>query len=142
MAQLLRDQGIDVLTNEHRVLQVRGQQVVIAGVDDPVTGHDDLTAALAGIAPDAVTVLLSHTPDLFPQVPAHVDLMLAGHTHCGQVTVPGLGRPMVPSHFGQRYAAGLVVEGGHQLYVTCGIGTAVMPVRFGNPPEVVVLTLH
>jgi predicted MPP superfamily phosphohydrolase len=75
-------------------------------------------------------------------VPARVSLTLAGHTHGGQVALPLLGRPIVPSIYGQRFAAGVIQEEGRVLFVTPGVGTSIIPVRFGVPPEVSVVTLH
>jgi predicted MPP superfamily phosphohydrolase len=69
-------------------------------------------------------------------------LTLAGHTHGGQVDLPILGRIWVPSRFGQRYAAGHIVEEGRHLFVTTGVGTSILPVRFRVPPELVMLTLR
>ncbi|HMA15210.1 MAG TPA: hypothetical protein VKP12_10525, partial [Kiloniellaceae bacterium] len=89
----------------------------------------------------APVILLSHTPDVFPEVPAGVALTLAGHTHGGQVYIPLIGRPVVPSKYGERYARGHIVEHGRHLFVSSGIGTAVLPVRFLTPPELVVITL-
>jgi uncharacterized protein len=74
-------------------------------------------------------------------VPSRVSLTLAGHTHGGQVRLPLLGAPIVPSQFGARYAAGHIVEAGRHLYVATGVGTSILPVRFRVPPAVVVLTL-
>jgi len=74
-------------------------------------------------------------------VPARVSLTIAGHTHGGQVKLPVIGAPVVPSRYGQRYAAGHVAEDGRHLYVGTGTGTSILPVRFRVPPEVVVLTL-
>jgi uncharacterized protein len=87
-------------------------------------------------------LLLSHDPDAFPYVPAGVSLTLSGHTHGGQVGIPRLRTPFVPSHFGERYIYGHVVEGGRHLYVSSGVGTSGLPVRFLRPPEVVILTLR
>src|SRR5262249_7692173 len=86
-------------------------------------------------------VVLTHNPDVFPRVPARAVLTLAGHTHGGQVALPILGRPVVPSRFGQRYAIGHIEEEGRDLFVTPGIGTSIIPVRFGVPPEISLLTL-
>ena len=80
-------------------------------------------------------------PDIFPDVPARVTLTLAGHTHGGQVRFPLVGAPIVPSRFGQRFAAGHVVEGGRHLFVATGIGTSILPVRFRVPPAVTILTI-
>ena len=91
---------------------------------------------------DAPVLLLSHDPDPFPGVPERVALTLAGHTHGGQVAIPLLRRPFVPSRYGERYVRGHVVEDGRHLYVSSGIGTSGLPVRFLRPPEVVSLTLR
>jgi predicted MPP superfamily phosphohydrolase len=87
-------------------------------------------------------ILLTHSPDVFPHVPARVSLTLAAHTHGGQVRLPPFPPPLVPSRYGARYAAGHIVEGGRHLFVTTGVGMSILPVRFAVPPEVVVLTLR
>jgi uncharacterized protein len=116
--------------------------VWVAGVSDLWTGRHDLAAAFAPIEPDgAPVILLTHNPDIFPLVPAHVSLTLAGHTHGGQVRLPVAGRLIVPSRYGKRFAAGHVVEGGRHLFVATGIGTSILPVRFRVPPAVAILTL-
>jgi predicted MPP superfamily phosphohydrolase len=113
----------------------------LAGVSDFWEGLHDLDGALAQVEDDAPVLVLTHNPDLFPEIPARVALTLAGHTHGGQVAVPGLGRPVVPSQYGQRYALGHVVEDGRHLFVTPGVGTSILPVRLGTPPEVSMLVL-
>ena len=102
----------------------------------------DIPGTLALVPIGAPVILITHNPDLFPNIPERVALTLAGHTHGGQVRLPLIGRPVVPSEYGQRYAAGLVREGGRLLFVTPGIGTSIIPVRFGVPPTVSVLTLR
>ena len=87
-------------------------------------------------------LLLTHSPDVFPRVPSRVALTLAAHTHGGQVRLPPFPPPVVPSDFGSRYAAGHIEEGGRHLFVTTGVGTSILPVRFAVPPEVVILTLR
>ena len=141
MRRLLQGEGIDVLEDRAVRVQADGQGLWIAGLSDPVSQAFDLEATLAQTDPSAPTILLSHTPDVFPEVPGKVALTLAGHTHGGQVYLPFIGRPLVPSRFGERYAYGHIVEQGRQLYVTAGIGTAIIPVRFLVPPEIVVITL-
>jgi len=64
------------------------------------------------------------------------------HTHGGQVRLPWLGRPIVPSRFGQRFAAGHVIEGGRHLFVATGVGTSIVPVRFRVRPAVTILSLE
>ena len=116
--------------------------VWFAGISDLWTGRHDIRAALAGVKDDdAPVILLTHNPDVFPDVPPRVALTLAGHTHGGQVRLPWVGRPVVPSQFGQRYAAGHIVEGGRHLFVATGLGTSILPVRFRVPPAIAVLTL-
>jgi predicted MPP superfamily phosphohydrolase len=84
-------------------------------------------------------VLITHNPDIFPEVPSRVSLLLAGHTHGGQVKLPIIGTLITTSGLG--YNAGEYVEGGRHLFVTTGIGTSIVPVRFGMPPEIVILTI-
>jgi len=113
----------------------------LVGVSDFLDGPHDLHKALAQVTDEAPVILMTHNPDLFPEIPARVGLTLAGHTHGGQVFLPLLGRPIVPSRFGDRYAAGIVVERGRSLFVTTGLGTSIVPVRFRVPPEISLLTL-
>ena len=82
---------------------------------------------------------MTHNPDIFPEVPARVSLLLAAHTHGGQVKLPIIGTIITTSRLG--YNAGEYVEQGRHLFVTTGIGTSILPVRLGVPPEIVVLTV-
>ena len=114
--------------------------VVVAGVDDRLTGHADVAAALKGIAPGKPVILLMHEPDSFPEVPAGVVLTLAGHTHGGQVKLPLIGTPLTNSALG--YVRGPYVQRGRTMIVSSGIGTSTLPIRLNVPPEIVVVTLH
>jgi hypothetical protein len=134
--------GIRVLEDTAARLDTSAGPLWIAGISDLWTGRHDIAAALAAVEDDDVPiVLLTHNPDVFPQVPGRVALTLAGHTHGGQVRLPLVGRPIVPSRFGQRFAAGHVAEDGRQLFVATGVGTSILPVRFRVPPAVTILTL-
>lgn len=113
----------------------------LAGVSDWWEGPHDVVRALEAVPPDAPTILFTHNPDLFPEVPPRVTLTIAGHTHGGQVYLPGIGRPIVPSAYGERFAIGHIVEGERHLFVSSGLGTSIIPVRFLVPPEVSILTL-
>jgi predicted MPP superfamily phosphohydrolase len=116
--------------------------VWIAGISDLWTGRHDLQKALAAVTDDrAPVLLLTHNPDVFPTVPPRVTLTLAGHTHGGQVRLPLVGSPVVPSQFGKRFAAGHIVEGGRHMFVATGIGTSILPVRFRVPPTVSILVV-
>ncbi|MEQ1715263.1 MAG: metallophosphoesterase [Hyphomicrobium sp.] len=103
-------------------------------------GVDDLPGTLAQVTDDAPVILMAHEPDIFPQVPERVALTLSGHTHGGQVRLFGYA-PIVPSKFKSRYAYGHIVEEGRNLIVSGGIGCSGLPVRFGSPPEIVVVDL-
>src|SRR4051794_29815527 len=130
--------GILVLDNA----AVEVGPLAIGGLDDPFTQHDDLPAAGAGVRrlPGAKLVL-SHSPDPFPELPPDVTLMLAGHTHCGQVSLPFIGPLKTMSAYGKRYSCGRVDEAGRTLFVTAGLGTSGLPVRIGAPPDMWLLTL-
>ncbi len=114
--------------------------VVVAGVDDLATGHANVAAALAGIAPGKPVVLLMHEPDGFADVPGSVAVTLAGHTHGGQVRLPLIGALVTNTRLG--YVRGRYVVGGRTLIVSSGLGTSGLPFRLGVPPEIVVVTLH
>ena len=102
---------------------------------------DDLPGTLAQIIGNDPAILLAHEPDIFPKVPARISLTLCGHTHGGQVNLPFIGRPIVPSRFGQRYAYGHVIENDRHLIVSAGLGCSILPARFRVPPEIVVVEL-
>jgi predicted MPP superfamily phosphohydrolase len=141
MSCALREAGISVLEDEAAPLPATGRDLWIAGVGDLRERDPDLDAALAAVPEHAPVLLLTHDPDLFPQVPERVSLTLSGHTHGGQVDLPLLRRRTIPSRFGDRYAGGHVEEDGRNLYVSRGIGTAHLPVRFRAPPEIAILAL-
>ena len=137
----LERNGIHVLEETAARVETPAGPLWIAGISDLWTGRHDIAAAVSAVKDDAPVILLTHNPDVFPLVPERVALTLAGHTHGGQVRLPFLGRPVVPSQFAQRYAAGHVVEGGRHLFVATGLGTSILPVRFRVPPAVTMLTV-
>jgi uncharacterized protein len=138
MGDALLAAGLTVLENE----AVRAGELWVAGLADMRTRLPDIPKALESVPADAPVLLLAHDPDLFPMVPRRVALTLAGHTHGGQVDVPVVRLRFVPSGHGLRYLGGLVKEDGRQLFVSTGVGTAGLPLRFRRPPEVVILTLR
>jgi predicted MPP superfamily phosphohydrolase len=137
----LKSQGIEVLTDQNLRMTYKGQPFWLMGLDDLWTRGNHLQSTLAAIHDDEPVIALSHNPDIFPDIPLRVTLTLAGHTHGGQVNFPLIGRPIVPSKFGQRFAYGLIEERGRKLFVTGGVGTSIVPVRFRVKPEVAILTL-
>jgi len=137
----IESHGIQVLDNESIRLTHHGRSFWLCGLADLWTRGNQMGPTLAKIVDGDPVVVLTHNPDIFPEIPERVSLTLAGHTHGGQVNFPILGRPIVPSKFGRRYAYGLVEENGKKLYVTGGIGTSILPVRFRVAPEIVILNL-
>ena len=103
-------------------------------------GVHDLTGTLGKIADDAPVILMAHEPDIFPEVPDRVALTVSGHTHGGQVRMFGYS-PVVPSAYGLRYIYGHIVEQQRHLVVSGGLGCSGVPMRFGAPPEIVVVEL-
>jgi predicted MPP superfamily phosphohydrolase len=144
----LRAAGARLHENDAVELSHHGQRFWMAGTDSMLArpfgrgrfgGADNLPAALRMVTSDAPVILLAHEPDMFPRTPDRVALTLSGHTHGGQVRVPVLGAPFVPSRYGQRYVYGHVVENRRQLVVSGGLGCTGLPVRFGMPPEITVI---
>ena len=133
--------GIRVLEDAAAMIKRGACRFNLVGVSDYREGPHDLRRALGSIDPNAASLLFTHNPDLFPEVPAFVALTIAGHTHGGQVWIPLIGRPIVPSEYGQRYAIGHVQESGKHLYVSPGVGTSIVPVRFLVPPEITILNI-
>jgi predicted MPP superfamily phosphohydrolase len=115
--------------------------VWLVGLDDPITGHPDLTTALAGAPASAFKVALFHSPDHFTEVAGLFNLGLAGHTHGGQVRLPGLGPLWLPPG-GHAYVQGWYTKNRSQLYVSRGIGTTGIPARFLARPEVPVIEIR
>lgn len=150
--------GIRVHENRAIRLQKDDQAFWLAGLGDQIAllpyrrygrsrwqGMDDLPGTLAQIDDDgAPVILMAHEPDIFSSVPSRVSLTVSGHTHGGQVRFLGWS-PVVPSRHGNRYAYGHIREhrtgGSADLIVSGGIGESIMPIRFGVPPEVVVVDL-
>ena len=139
----LEGAGIPVLDNAARRVEADGGFAFwVAGVGDRDVDRDDLPGTLARVTDGAPVLLLTHSPDLFPDVPDRVALTLAGHTHGGQCDLPVLTRYVIPSRYGRRFSYGHIVERNRHLVVSGGLGCALLPVRFRRPPEIVVVTLR
>jgi predicted MPP superfamily phosphohydrolase len=133
--------GIPVLDDEVTEIKWHDKSFWLAGLADFWTRPQHVTATIAKVPAGVPVIALTHNPDVFPSLPRSVPLLLAAHTHGGQVNLPLIGTPIVPSRFGQKYTAGHVFEDGHHMFVTTGIGTSILPVRFRVTPEIVVLTV-
>ncbi len=115
--------------------------LAIGGVDDSYTRHADVARTEAAMRRvGGVGVLVSHGPDVFPEV-RRARLTLAGHTHCGQIALPFYGPLLIPSNYGRRYACGMIRERGRLLVVSAGLGTSIVPLRFNSPSDFWVVTV-
>ena len=149
----LKRAGYTVLQNEVAVIDKDGRKLRLLGLKDHLkiknwtTFSDEAKQALADNGQTGDVVVLEHSPDILPiitgdlSVSPDMRLILAAHTHGGQVWLPVLGTPIVPSSYGQRYSYGHVKENNVDMFVTSGIGTSVLPIRFMMPPEIAVLTI-
>ena len=138
----LENHNIPVLRNRAVPLQRGGARIWLAGIDDILKGHPNLHRTLAGVPPGETTILLAHEPDFADQAARMpVDLQLSGHSHGGQVWIPGIGAPWPPT-LARKYPRGLYRIGQLTLYTNIGIGTIRAPIRINCPPEVSLITLR
>lgn len=139
LRRALEGQGIRVLQNEAAAFG----PLIVGGIDDEFSGHDDIAATFAAM--DAlgagVPVILSHSPDVVPDLSRPVAAVLAGHTHCGQIRLPWLSAISYASRYGDRFACGDIRDGGQRIFVGAGLGTSILPLRYGAPPDVWLVTL-
>jgi hypothetical protein len=150
----LHENGIRVLLNQHVILPRDGQEIVLAGVEDPWSDVDDLELALTGVPEDVFKLVLMHSPDGIAEAAVRgVDLVLSGHTHGGQISFPIIGPPITHSLMGTRMSSGYYSDkrlrsvigirpGRTQLYVTRGLGISGIAMRFLCRPELTLLTLR
>jgi len=137
----LEQNGVKVLENESAKVDARGTSFWLVGLADLWTRPQRIADTVATVPEGQPVIVLTHNPDIFPNVPQRVQLVLAGHTHGGQVRFPFIGPVISSSEYGNRWVQGHVFENNHHLFVTTGIGTSILPVRFGVPPEIVLLTV-
>lgn len=140
VTHLFRGEGINVLINEGFRFEARGSSFWLAGVDDYMVGKTDVPAALKGSFPDEMKLLLAHNPIIFREAARYgVDLTLSGHTHGGQIKVRSEEKRILPQ---RKLKAGLHTRRESQIYITRGIGTVVVPMRYQCPPEISLLELR
>ena len=145
--------GYRVFENEVAFIEKDGQQLRVLGLKDhlKIGQWQDFSAEVRSILGEneqsGDVVVLEHSPDILPVITGDLSisddlkLILAGHTHGGQVRIPWLGSLIVPSSYGQKYALGHVKENDVDMFVTTGVGTSILPFRFLVPPEIAVLTI-
>ncbi len=139
----LERNGLTVLRNRGVTLRRGDAQLHVAGVDDTWSGRSDVKRALAARPAGAPAILLAHDPNLFPEAAERdVELTLSGHTHGGQLGVPGLARRLNLARLITRFPCGLYRAGAAALYVSRGAGTSGPPIRLGAPAELTLLTLR
>lgn len=133
LAAAMEAKGVHLLSNE----AAQAGPLVIGGLDDDYTGRADLSATIAAMEGlSGGRLILSHSPDAFPDVPASISLTLAGHTHCGQIGYPWGGAPMNASRYGDKYACGVAQENGKTVITGAGLGTSVLPLRLFTRAEI------
>jgi uncharacterized protein len=131
--------GIRILTNAGILVR---DDLFVAGVDDLWNGKPDLEKALEAAPETGAILLMSHHPDLLETVPANVSLTLCGHTHGGQIVLPWIGALHTGSKYGQRFAQGFVTGAlGARGFVSRGLGTTALPIRYNCPAELAVFDL-
>jgi predicted MPP superfamily phosphohydrolase len=154
IAMELRAVGYGVLDNEIYTINVDGKSIRILGLRDQLhignwkSYTDGLKQVIAKDNGSGPIVALEHSPDVLPiisgdlSISPDLKLLLTAHTHGGQVWLPLIGTPIVPSSYGQKYSYGHIQENGVDMFVTSGVGTSILPFRFMVPPEIAVLTIR
>lgn len=136
----LERHGLRLLQNE----AVKLGPLIVGGVDDDYSGHDDVPATLAAMdrLGPGIPLILSHSPDIVPLVKRPVAAIFAGHTHCGQIRFPFIGALTYVSRYGDRFACGDIRDGGQRVFVGAGLGTSLLPLRYLTPPDAWLITLE
>ena len=150
----LLEAGLTVLENQKVQITREGENITLMGIDDPSFWEDYLFGDSASVARQAIedlqnesdgyTILLSHRPELFNvYVDTGMDLVFSGHAHGGQFRLPFIGGLVAPNQgFFPEYDAGLFSEVNTTMIVSRGVGNSIIPIRFNNRPEIVVVELH
>lgn len=157
LSAMLSGVGVRMIDNDRVWLDAKTREIVdgdpgggalaFVGIGDLTDGVVDVDRAFEGVRAETARIVLAHNPDtaeihaLSSAGSPRVDLMVSGHTHGGQVKIPFLGTPIVPSLYGQKYAGGLVDGPAFRVLVSRGVGMSMLPVRVGVPPEMSVITL-
>ena len=137
--KILNNANIPILENSEKFIKYNNKTIRIVGFKD--LWHFYLKPNEIIKPNPTPTIVLAHNPDSFPEISNNVSLTLSGHTHGGEIVLPIIGSPFVPSKYGQKYRKGYIVEDNKHLYVSGGVAT-LSRTRFLNPPEISVLTLN
>jgi hypothetical protein len=136
---IFEESGIKILENQSIFLE---ESIYLIGADDPHLGFDNLKIATDQIDQKAPKILLAHSPEIFRKVKQENILVLAGHTHGGQINVPIIVNLILPLRYNKQYKKGLFKEGSRWLYINKGIGTTFLPLRFNSLPEITIIRLN
>lgn len=139
-AAALRRNGIQVLENES--MPLTGTPLWIVGVGDDHTGHSQPRKAVAKLPTGAQALVLMHDPASLLDMPAITGLVVAGHTHGGQVYLPLIGAPVIPTAAPRDWAYGWIAHGHNRMYVTSGLGVSILPLRLNMRPEWALFTVN
>lgn len=140
--KMMLKNGINICDNQSYWVKKGKDSIKIGGVGDLWEETQAPENTFKGLKKSDFAILMTHNPDYLENIQTDlIDLTLSGHTHGGQVTFFGLWAPILPSEFGQKYRYGLIDSGNMKSYITSGIGTVTVPLRFFCRPEIVVLTL-
>lgn len=131
--------NITLLSNE--AVAVDGINIV--GIDDEYTKHADIEATMASLSKleKTANIVVTHDPDIIPEIPFDTAMIAAGHTHCGQISPPLIGPLTTLSRYGRRFACGEIDDNNKKVIVSAGLGTSILPLRIGAPPDYWVVTL-
>ncbi|HWC19973.1 MAG TPA: metallophosphoesterase [Terriglobales bacterium] len=142
VAEALRSHGMSLLRNTNQMVEREGARVWLVGVNDAMVGQADLEQALIGVPQQETKILLAHEPDFADQAARYgIDVQLSGHSHGGQIRMPGM-HPLWLPRMAEKYYRGYYRVRQLQLYTNRGIGTVALPFRFCAPPEVTLITLR
>jgi predicted MPP superfamily phosphohydrolase len=142
VTKALRANGITVLFDSVHEVAFEGSGVPIVGIHDARRNRLESHAVLTKLDASNPAIVLAHDPHWFAHLPAGPHLMLAGHTHGGQICLPGYGPLRNASWAPLRWTYGMIVEGGKRMYVTSGLGCSALPLRVAARPEWVLLELN
>jgi len=142
LRQMLKKYQLDLMENANQQLTINNQQFYLVGIKEIWTGEADLELAMQNVDPEKPIIMLCHNPDFIIQAHDKIDLMLSGHTHGGQITLPALGPvPSLPDELGRKFDKGLFKFNNSQLFITSGVGEAGPRARLFNPPEIAILNV-
>ena len=147
--KIMEESGFMMLQNSHATLTIAGQKVNMIGLDDCMLGYPDPASAFDGMSSGALQILIAHEPDVIDEIqsPASIHLFIAGHSHGGQVRLP-FDQKLITPPYAKHYIRGWYHKDGQHaayeppVFVTTGIGSTQVPIRFLNVPEIVTIQLQ